>query len=181
VSASIGCDIAVLMGADRAAGEGDPIVALFGGGDHEWAALQMAAVLAKGRDATLRLVGSAADLRSGTRDASRLLGTASLVVQRLTNVIAEPSLVEPGGGVLHALDGAGLVVFGVSDRWPAEGLGSLRTAIVEQAPSPVLVLRRGPRSTAPARREGQSRYAWSRAGGITAPMPEGRKTKREPR
>ena len=68
----------------------------FGGGEHDWAALELGAWLASATGAPLRLVGTRADPGSGRRDASRLLADASLAVQRVVGVDAEPVLADAG-------------------------------------------------------------------------------------
>ena len=101
----------------------------FGGGDHDWAALELGAWIARATGAPLRLIGAAADGRGDGRDASRLLADASLIVQRTAGVVAEPLLAPPGRyGVTAAAEGAGLLVVGLSDRWRQEGLGRVRDA-----------------------------------------------------
>ena len=54
----------------------------FGGAEHEWAALEIGAWIAGATGARLELLGTAADPDAGQRDASRLLATASLVLQQ---------------------------------------------------------------------------------------------------
>ena len=97
----------------------------FGGAHHDWAALELGTcggVCAPG--APLRLIGAASDDGADGRDASRLLADASLIVQRLASVVAEPLLARPGReGVFALAAGAGLLVVGLSDRWRDEGLG----------------------------------------------------------
>ena len=108
----------------------------FGGADHDWAALELGAWVASSYGAPLRLLGAAGD-DAGRRDASRLLGNASLVLQQLAGVAAEPLLIEPGReGVLRAAEGAGLLVIGLSERWRDEGLGPTRAEIARSAPGP---------------------------------------------
>ena len=87
-------DVAVLSGGrpDPARGVHVP----FGGGEHDWAALELGAWLASATGAPLRLVGTRADPRSGRRDASRLLADASLAVQRVVDVDAAPAARRPG-------------------------------------------------------------------------------------
>jgi nucleotide-binding universal stress UspA family protein len=132
-----------------------PVVVPFGGAEHDWAALELGAWIASEREAPLRLLGTA--------DASRLLGNASLVVQQLAGLAAEPVLVEPGReGVLRAAEDAGLLVLGLSERWRSEGLGPVRSAIARAAPAPTLFVRRGSRPGALAPRDRQTRFAWSR-------------------
>ena len=70
-----------------------PVYVPFGGGEHDWAALELGAWLAAATGSPLRLVGTRADPRSGRRDASRLLADASLAVQRLVEV--EPHRCSP--------------------------------------------------------------------------------------
>jgi DNA-binding SARP family transcriptional activator len=69
-------DVAMLAGSVDAA-HGDGVFVPFGGGDHDWAALELGAWLALGTNAPLRLVGTVADPRRERRDASRLLADAS--------------------------------------------------------------------------------------------------------
>ena len=89
----------------------------FGGADHDWAALELAAWLATATKAPLRLLGTAGVPEAGKRDASRLLAGAALVVQRLLGVATEPLLVQPGpDGVIGASELAGLLVVGLSSR-----------------------------------------------------------------
>jgi Kef-type K+ transport system membrane component KefB len=151
------CDVAVLVERVRAPSIGPdrPVVVPFGGAEHDWAALELAAWIASERGAPLRLLGPA--------DASRLLGNASLVVQQLAGLAAEPTLVEPGReGLLRAAEDAGLLVVGLSERWRAEGLGPVRSEIARAAPAPTLFVRRGTRPGALAPRDEPTRFAWSR-------------------
>ena len=50
----------------------------FGGGEHDWAALELGAWLASSSGIALRLLGARADPRQGRRDASRLLADATI-------------------------------------------------------------------------------------------------------
>src|SRR5262249_61809741 len=121
-----------------------PVLVPFGGADHEWAAGEIAASIAGTEGAALELLGSA-DGKSG-RDASALLATASLLVQRALGIPARPVLVEQGAdAVIEAAAGAGIVVVGLSPRWRQEGLGETRLAIARAARPPMLLVRRGPR------------------------------------
>jgi hypothetical protein len=97
----------------------------------------------------LHLAGPVAD---GGRDASRLLASASLAVQRALGVAAEPLLVEPGPEALvAAAKDAGVTVVGLSDRWRKEGLGPTRGALAGSG-TPTLLVRKGlrPGGLAPA-------------------------------
>jgi hypothetical protein len=111
---------------------------------------------------SLRVVGREADFASGERDASRLLASASLLVQRVVRVPTEPLLVAPGReGILGAAAGTGLLVFGLSDRWRREGLGETRLAIANDAPVPTLLVRKGLRPGGIAPQENLTRFTWS--------------------
>jgi hypothetical protein len=169
------CDVAVLVARERgpvAVGPERPVLVPFGGADHDWAALELGAWVASSSGARLRLLGAAGD-DAGRRDASRLLASASLVLQRLAGVPAEPLLIEPGReGVLAAAQGAGLLVVGLSERWREEGLGATRAEIARSAPVATLFVRRGAHQGALAPPDGVTRFAWSSIG----PEPPGATT-----
>jgi nucleotide-binding universal stress UspA family protein len=136
----------------------------FGGAEHDWAALELGAWIASSYGAPLRLLGAAGD-DQGRRDASRLLGNASLVLQQLAGIPAEPLLVEPGrAGIVRAAENAGLLVVGLSERWREEGLGPVRSQIARTAPVSTLFVRRGSRQGALAPRDGLTRFTWSSVG-----------------
>jgi hypothetical protein len=137
----------------------------FGGADHDWAALELAAWLATARKAPVRLLGTAGAPEAGKRDASRLLAGAALVVQRLLGVSTEPLLVQPGpGGVIGASELAGLLVVGLSMRWRDEGLGETRLEVLQSARPTTVLVRRGVRPGGLAPAEAQTRFTWSLAG-----------------
>ena len=160
------CDVAVLVEQHEAppVDSSHPVMTPFGGGDHDWAALELAAWIAAATHAPLKLLGAAGG--GGQGDASRLLSSASLVVQQFAGITTEPILVELGnGGLLQATRGAGLLVIGLSDRWRDEGLGELRAAIAKAAPAPILFVRRGTRPGALAPRTADvTKFSWSYAG-----------------
>ncbi|HEV8650897.1 MAG TPA: cation:proton antiporter [Actinomycetes bacterium] len=162
------CDVAVLVDREHRAfeiGSEHAVLVPFGGAEHDWAALELGAWIASARGAPVRLLGAASDLAEGRRDASRLLGNASLVLQQLAGIAAEPLLIEPGrAGVVRAAEGAGLLVIGLSERWRDEGLGPVRSEIARTAPAPTLFVRRGARPGALAPRTDLTRFAWSEAG-----------------
>jgi hypothetical protein len=141
-----------------------PVVVPFGGAEHDWAALELGAWIAAAYDAPLTLLGASFNLADGTRDASRLLANASLVVQQLTGIVAQPALANPGEDVIRKADGAGLLVVGLSERWRTEGLGPLRSELVKSPPAATLLVRRGARLGALAPRDDMTRFAWSSAG-----------------
>jgi Kef-type K+ transport system membrane component KefB len=141
-----------------------PVVVPFGGAEHDWAALELGAWIATAYDAPLTLLGASFNLADGTRDASRLLASASLVVQQLTGIVAQPALANPGEDVIRKAEGAGLLVVGLSERWRTEGLGPLRSELVKSPPAATLLVRRGSRLGALASRDDMTRFAWSSAG-----------------
>jgi len=155
------CDVALLVGSGDIGSTG-PIVTPFGGADHDWSAIELAAWLARSLAAPLRLVGTEADQAGGRRDASRLLARASLLVQQVVGIVTEPVLASPGAdGLLQAADDARLLVIGLSNRWRAEGIGSARLAVVSRARVLTLVVRRGLRPGGIAPTETLTRFAWT--------------------
>jgi DNA-binding SARP family transcriptional activator len=158
------CDVAMLVEAGGTLGPG-PVVVPFGGAWHDWAALELGAWVARATDVPLRLVGAASDDRDG-RDASRLLADASLIVQRTAGLVAEPLLASPGRkGVMALAEGAGLLVVGLSERWRLEGLGRVRSELIEAPPAPTVLVRRGPRPGGLAPPETATRFGWSLTAG----------------
>jgi DNA-binding SARP family transcriptional activator len=156
ILAEAACDVAILIGRPA---EG-PILVAFSGAEHDWAAIELGAWLATARAGTLILAGSAGD--GSGRDASRLLASASLAIQRTVGVAAEPLLVAPDPGALVAATaGAGLVVVGLSRRWQQEGLGPARSALVAREQGATVLVRRGlrPGGLAPAGHE--TRFTWT--------------------
>ena len=122
------CDVGLLtVGTGAADG---PVVTPFGGAEHDWSAIELAAWLASALGTTLRLLGTEADPALGRRDASRLLARASLLVQQIVGIVTEPRLIEPGdAAVVEAAADARLLVIGLSDRWQEEGIGAVRAAV----------------------------------------------------
>jgi len=159
------CDVAVLVERKDmpTIDAGHAVMVPFGGGDHDWAALELAAWIASSTGAPLKLLGAA---NGGGGDASRVLDSASLVVRQLAGIETEPVLVNlSNGGIVPATEGAGLLVVGLSERWKSEGLGPVRAAIAKAAPAPILFVRRGTRAGALAPRTGDvTQFAWSRVG-----------------
>jgi DNA-binding SARP family transcriptional activator len=154
-------DVAVLVRSPAEPLDGGVFVP-FGGSDHDWAALELAAWLCSRRGCPLKLVGAGADARSDRRDASRLLADASLAVQRVVGVDTEPILVEPTPvALVEAVEPAALVVVGISPRWKAQGIGSSRRALVRHARAPALLVHRGPRPGGLSPQESRTRFSWS--------------------
>ncbi|HEX2345935.1 MAG TPA: AfsR/SARP family transcriptional regulator [Gaiellaceae bacterium] len=154
------CDVAVLV--ERAGPPGDgPVVVPFGAFEHDWAALELGVWIATALERQLQLIGATDDGPDGA-DASRLLADASLVVQHTSGIVPEPLLGARGlTGISALVAGAGLLVIGVSERWRAEGLGATRSALVEQAPAPMLLVRRGLRPGGLAPEATLTRFTWS--------------------
>jgi DNA-binding SARP family transcriptional activator len=134
----------------------------FGGGEHDWAALELGAWLASALARPLTLVGTEADPLHDKRDASRLLADASLAVQRVVGVETTPLLAEATEEALvAAVKTASLVVAGLSPRWRREGIGATRRALIREARSPVVLVHRGPRPGGLAPQESRTRFSWS--------------------
>jgi DNA-binding SARP family transcriptional activator len=152
------CDVAVHIGREDQARDG-PVLVLFGGGDHDWTAVELGAWIAAAQGVPLRLAGPAQGVG---RDASRALASASLAVQRVLGVAAEPMLLPPAeADVLAAAADAALVVVGLPERWHRNGLGRVRTALAASARPPALVVRRGLRPGGLAPRESLTRFTWT--------------------
>jgi DNA-binding SARP family transcriptional activator len=157
------CDVGVLASGRGARGTG-PVVTPFGGIDHDWSAIEVAAWLAESLETTLRLLGTEADPAGGRRDASRLLARASLLVQQVIGIVTEPVLVPPGDqGVLEAARDARLLVIGLSERWRTEGVGDVRLAVAAGAEAPTLFVRRGVRPGGVAPGHTLTRFTWTAA------------------
>jgi DNA-binding SARP family transcriptional activator/class 3 adenylate cyclase len=161
--ATVACDVALHLHRDPA-GSGDAVMVPFSGGEHDWAALELAAVLARRRGAPLVLLGSRPD-DGGAGDASRLLATASLILQRVSGIVPEPLLVPAGArAVVDAARDARHVLVGLSPRFREEGLGPARFKLAQEAPAPVTFVRRGSRPGVLAPPDSLTRFTWSIAG-----------------
>jgi DNA-binding SARP family transcriptional activator len=137
---ALACDVVLLV--DSGGARPADVSVLFDGSDADWRALELAAVLARSLDATLRLVGSEA--------ASALLARAAIVVQRFAGVATVPALFDRDARSLaNAAAGSVLVATGV----PAADLGV-----------PLLVLRAGVRPGLLAPAETMTHFSWSLLG-----------------
>ncbi len=155
-------DVALFSGPAPDWTRGQGVFVPFGGGAHDWAALELAAWLAVAGSLPLRLVGTKADARLGRRDASRLLADAALAVQRVVGVSSEPLLVDPTDAALAAaVEPATIVVLGVSPRWRIDGIGAIRRALVRRARASTLLVHGGPRPGGLAPRGSGTRFTWS--------------------
>jgi DNA-binding SARP family transcriptional activator len=149
------CDVAALIGSAPAPG---PLLVPFVGAEHDWTAIELGAWLAGAWEVPLRLAGPSLE----GCDASRLLASASLAVQRALGVAAEPLLLSPEPDqLLRAAQDAAIVVVGLSDRWRKEGLGKTRAALAQIERPSVLLVRRGLRPGGLAPRESLTRFTWS--------------------
>jgi DNA-binding SARP family transcriptional activator len=154
------CDVGLLVGSGEL--DSGPVVTPFGGVEHDWSAIELAAWLAGAFGTTLRLLGSEADPALGRRDASRLLARASLLVQQVVGIVTQPVLVRPGqAGVLEGARDARLLVIGLSERWRTEGIGSVRLAVAAGAGAPTLFVRRGLRPSGIAPSDTVTRFTWT--------------------
>jgi DNA-binding SARP family transcriptional activator len=152
------CDVAVYVGRGGPPGDG-PVFVLFAGGDHDWAAVEVGAWIAVAKGLPLRLAGPA---EGAERDASRALASASLAVQRVLGIAAEPVLLAPAAAdVLAAAEQAALVVAGLPERWHRDGLGGVRGALAADARPPALLVRGGLRPGGLAPRESLTRFTWT--------------------
>jgi hypothetical protein len=151
-------DVGIVVGSPRVSGE---IFVPFGGGDHDWAALELATWLAAAAGTELVLVGTLSDRHSGRRDASRLLAHAGLAAQRLAGVPTRPLLAPPSAdGLCNAVDPACAVIMGLAEGWRSTGIGDARRALVA-AGAPLVIVRRGPRPGGLAPKESRTRFSWT--------------------
>jgi len=155
-------DIGILAGAAADLRAGDSLFVPFAGGEHDWAALELAGWLAAATSCPLTLVGTKADPRRGRRDASRLLADASLAIQRVVGVETEVILAEPSeDGLMRAVETAAVVVVGISDQWRRQGIGASRLALARRTRPPTLLVHRGLHPGGLAPRDSRTRFAWT--------------------
>jgi DNA-binding SARP family transcriptional activator len=149
------CDIALAAGAARFTAEG-PVLVPFGGGREEWAALELGAWLARSHGLPLTLLG--VEGWPGRRDASRMLASASLALQRFTGIVAEPAIVPPGAAGILGRPGSAIVA-----SLPAGELDPTRRELTERARVPVLLVHAGLRPGGLAPAATLTRFSWSLA------------------
>jgi DNA-binding SARP family transcriptional activator len=147
------CDVAIASKQFRFE-HGRPIVVPFGGRRDEWAALELAAWIARAHDLPLHLAG--VEATETKRDASRMLAGASLALQRFAGIAAEPVIV-PGDAVVP--DGAGLVVASL----PPGQLDATRRDLLDASPVPALLVRAGLRPSGLAPDQTLTHFSWSLA------------------
>jgi len=146
------CDVA--LASEREFAATAPVVAPFGGARDEWAALELAAWLARAHGVPLRLLGTEAS--GGRRDASRMLASASLALQRFTQVAAESVLVAAGPNPVLAQESSVIVA-----SLPPGELKDSRARLREQSRVPVLLVRGGLRPSGVAPAHSLTRFSWS--------------------
>jgi DNA-binding SARP family transcriptional activator len=152
--AAAACDVAVAPRSDIALEGGAPVLVPFGGAHEEWAALELGAWVARAHGLPLRLLGSTA--RGGHRDASRLLASASLALQRFAGTSAEPVLVAPGPDGILAQPGSLLVA-----SLPSAELGRTRRILIERSRVPILLVHGGLRPGGLAPDRTLTKFSWS--------------------
>jgi DNA-binding SARP family transcriptional activator len=147
------CDVALAPRPDLDFATSGPVLVPFGGGRDEWAALELGAWLARAHSLPLRLLG--VEATGGRRDASRLLASASLALQRFTGTAAEPVLVPPGADGILGETGSILVAS------LGEDLGPLRRELVDRTAIPLLLVKAGLRPGGLAPDHTLTRFSWS--------------------
>jgi hypothetical protein len=150
------CDVALLGSRELPFRPDAPVVVPFGGGREDWAALELAAWIARAHELELRLLGTEA--QTGRRDASRLLASASLALQQFAGTNAEPVLVPPGPDGILAEESSVIVV-----SFPAHGfdLDRTRVELLDRTKVPLLLVRGGLRPSGLAPEETLTRFSWS--------------------
>jgi len=148
------CDVAVAPRPELSFEPSAPVLVPFGGGRDEWAALELAAWLARAHALPLRLLGTEAS--GERRDASRLLASASLALQRFAGAAAEPVLVKPGAEGILGEDGSLLVA-----SLPGAELDATRAELAERTEIPLLLVHGGLRPSGLAPDQTLTRFSWS--------------------
>jgi len=150
------CDVALAPRPELSFEPAAPVTVPFGGAREEWAALELAAWIARAHGLRLTLLGTEAI--EGRRDASRLLASASLALQRFAGTSAEPVLVAPGAaGILE--QPASLVVASL----PTLELDRTRAELAARTTVPLLLVRGGLRPSGLAPEQTMTRFSWSLA------------------
>jgi hypothetical protein len=154
VPVKVPCDLALAPRSDLSFEADGPVLVPFGGGQEEWAALELGAWLARAHGLPLRLLG--AEAGEERRDASRLLAGASLALQRFAGMTAEPKLVAAGAEGILAEEGSILVV-----SLPPGELDPARQALTERSSIPILLVRAGLKPGGLAPDHTLTRFSWS--------------------
>jgi DNA-binding SARP family transcriptional activator len=149
------CDAAIAPRPELQLGRG-PVLVPFGGGRDEWAAVELGAWLARAHGVSLRLLGREA--APGERDASRVLASATLALQRFTDTVAESAVVPPGAAGILAQEGSVIVA-----ALPADGLDATRRELAQRTTIPLLLVVPGLRPSGLAPDRTLTRFSWSLA------------------
>jgi DNA-binding SARP family transcriptional activator len=152
------CDVVVAERPDLTFEPEGAVLVPFGGGRDEWAALELAAWIARAHGLPLRLLGTEA--HEGRRDASRLLANASLALQRFAGTTAEPVLVPPGAAGILAEPGSLIAA-----SLPVQSLDRTRVELAERTTVPLLLVRGGLRPSGLAPDQTLTRFSWSLSDG----------------
>lgn len=151
------CDVSVLVDGEPG---GDAVVVPFTGAEHDWSAVELGAWFALGTELPLVLAGASSGAEGG--DASRVLASASLAIQRAFGVHADPLLVEPTAQALvDATEDAAVVIVGLTDRWRRDGIGHTRAALAASPHHPTLIVRGGLRPGGLRPRSSETRFTWT--------------------
>ncbi len=155
------CDVALHLARPSASPQG-PVMVPFAGTEHDWAALELATTIAASTGASLVLTGSNAPSGGDEGDASRLLAAASLIVQQIGGLIAEPLLIPRGAdAVVEAAASASHVLTGVPADYELRGIGSTRREVARRIGTTVTLVRRGARSGVISADRNVTRFSWT--------------------
>jgi Kef-type K+ transport system membrane component KefB len=159
-------DVAVLVAREDGAVLPEPgggaIVVPFGGGDHDWAALELGAWLAAATEVPLRLCGAARE--EDVPRVQRLVDDAAALVRVYAGVETDCTVIRPGlAGLTRGVQGASMLMMGLSERWRDEGIGDVRAELANATTVPLIFVRRGLRAGALAPAGDVTRFTWSRA------------------
>ena len=154
--AEIPCDLALAPRPELQIGKTGPVLVPFGGGREEWAAIELAAWLARSLSLPLRLLGTEAC--ADRRDASRMLASASLALQRFAGVSAEPAISAAGADGILAQEGALIVA-----AFTRAELDQTRRTLIERTQVPLLFVHHGLRPGGLASERTLTRFNWSLA------------------
>jgi hypothetical protein len=134
----------------------------FAGSEHDWAALELATTIAASTGVSLVLTGSNAPSGEDEGDASRLLAAASLIVQQIGGLIAEPLLIPRGAdAVVEASVDASHVLTGVPADYAVRGIGTTRREVARRVGTTVTLVRRGARSGVISADRDVTRFSWT--------------------
>jgi hypothetical protein len=154
LASAASCDVALAVQPALAGELSAPVLVPFGGGREEWAALELGAWLARAQGVSLRVLGT--EDAFGRRDASRMLATASLALQRFMGTAAEPVLVRPGAEGILGEEGSAIVA-----SLPPGELDETRRRLAEHVRVPLLFVRGGLKPSGLAPDRTLTRFSWS--------------------